>query len=157
MTKFEVGKIYKCVNNFGDREMFKVLKRNDKNLWTVFVTEDGREYDLDFKYRKIKTTEEWVGEDQACEYITFPIGIMGIRFDATDVVDNYDEIVENTKKKEEKKKAEKEARVQVQAEELKAFLKENNITLEFAEKIANGMCAFNSNVIEAVRRESKKN
>ena len=155
MTKFEVGKIYKCVNNFGDREMFKVLKRNDKNLWTIFVTEGGREYDLDFKYRKIKTTEEWMGEDQACEYVTFPIGITGIRFDATDVIDNYDEIVENTKKKEEKKKAEKEARVQAQAEELRAFLNENNITLEFAEKIADGMRVFSSSVIEAVREESR--
>ena len=155
MTKFEVGKIYKCVNNFGDREMFRVLKRNNKNIWTIFVTEDGREYDLDFKYRKIKTTEDWAGEDQACEYVTFPIGIMGVRFDATDVIDNYDEIVENAKKKEEKKKAEKEARIQAQTEELKNFLRENNITLEFAEKIENGMRMFSSNVIEAVREESR--
>ena len=156
MIKFEVGKIYNCNHSFGDREMFKVLKRNDKNIWTVFVTEDGREYDLDFKYRKIKTTEEWASEDQACEYVTFPVGITGIRFDATDVVDNYDEIVENAKKKEEKKRTEKEAKIQAQAEELKVFLKENNITLEFAEKIADGMRRFGSNVIEGVREELSK-
>ncbi len=154
MIKFEVGKIYRCNGVLGDREMFKVLKRNDKNLWTVFVTEDGREYDLDFTYRKIKTTD-WLHGDENYEYVTFPVGIPGLTFNATNIVDNYDEIVENAKKKEEKKKAEKEARIQAQAEELKNFLKENNITLEFAEKIENGMRMFSSNVIEAVREESR--
>ncbi len=152
MIKFEVGKIYRCSGVFGDREMFKVLKRNDKNLWTIFVTEDGREYSLDFTYRKIKTTD-WLHEDENYEYVTFPVGIPGLNFNAKDVVDNYEEIVENTKKKNEQRKADTLARLTEQAEELRVFLKENNITLEFAEKIASGMCMFGSDVVRMVRED----
>lgn len=153
MIKFEVGKIYRCSSVLGDREMLRVLKRNDKNLWTVFVTEDGREYDLDFTYRKIKTTD-WLHEDENYEYVTFPVGIPGLTFNATSVVDNYDEIVENTKKKREQRKADTLARLAEKAEELKTFLKENNTTLEFAEKIANEMCMFGSDVVRMVREDS---
>ncbi len=145
MIKFEVGKIYR--NRDGDGYL-RVTKRTETRIYSEFITLEKHTYDLDFKYRKIDVWND-------CEHIHFPIGLCGELYSAENLVteEEFNTLCENCKKKQEEAKAESEARIESQAKQFSAFLKEKGISLDLAMEIAEFISNISYEAIERVRKE----
>ena len=126
MAQFEVGKVY---TNRHD-SYIRIKRRTDKTVVSVFLNSRGEEYDLGFKYRKVQ-------KFRGVESIYFPIGIGGESFSADEVVEDFDAIVKAELARQEAATEKCKQRVINDAQRLRDFLAEHNISYDLMFECSN--------------------
>lgn len=152
MVKFEVGKIYAKKCSFRATHVsyyIRVTKRNDTTIWFEELLLDGRVFTPSRPYRRVK---EWDGKeyigDNGCNETVY----------ADDEARESDwemKVLEG--KMEQKREEDKLAkRLRDEADSLRKWLKENNISLADAVKIHKRMMGVNNGTIEMLKQEEQE-
>lgn len=152
MIKFEAGKIYAKRSRYDyDRTAYyiRVTKRNDTTVWFEELLLDGRVFTPDRPYRRVKewNGKEYIGDNGANETIW-----------ADDEARESDwEIEVHERKMKQKREEDKLAkRIRVEADALREWLKENNVSLADAIKIHERMMGVNNDAIEMLKQEEQE-
>lgn len=152
MIKFEAGKIYAKRSRYDyDRTAYyiRVTKRNDTTVWFEELLLDGRVFTPDRSYRRVKKWDgkEYIGDDGCNETVW-----------ADDEARKSDwEMNVHEWKMEQKREEDKLAkRLRAEADALREWLKENNVSLADAIKIHERMMGVNNVAIEMLKQEEQE-
>lgn len=152
MIKFEVGKIYakRSQHSHARTEYYiRVIKRNDTSVWFEELLLDGRVFTPDRSYRRVKKWDgkEYIGDDWCNETVW-----------ADDEARKSDwEMNVHEWKMEQKREEDKLAkRLRAEADALREWLKENNVSLADAIKIHERMMGVNNVAIEMLKQEEQE-
>ena len=152
MIKFEVGKIYARKSQYSNARTeyyIRVTKRNDTSVWFEELLLDGRVFTPDRHYRRVKKWDgkEYIGDDGCNETVW-----------ADDEARESDwEMDVHERKMAQKREEDKLAkRIRVEAESLRDWLKENNVSLADAIKIHERMMGVNNAAIEMLKQEEQE-
>ena len=151
MIKFETGKIYakRSQHRYARTEYYiRVTKRNNTTVWFEELLLDGRVITPDRPYRRVK---EWNGKeyigDNGCNETVW----------ADDEASETAWEMEVSERKAEEKRMEKqrEKHIRAEADKLRDWLKENNVTLSDAVKIHNRMMGVSTDVIKILQADEE--
>lgn len=152
MVKFEVGKIYAKKCSFRATHVsyyIRVTKRNDTTIWFEELLLDGRGFTSSRPYRRVKEWDgkEYIGDNGANETVY-----------ADDEVRESDwEMEVHERKMAQKREEDKLAkRIRSEADALREWLKENNVSLADAIKIHERMMGVNNDAIEMLKQEEQE-
>ena len=150
MIKFETGKIYAKRRSFNKVYIdyyIRVTKRNNTTVWFEGLLLNGRVITPNRPYRRVK---EWDGKeyigDYSCETIY-----------ADDVASEtaWEQEVIERKAEEKLMEKQREKRLRTEADQLREWLNENNVTLADAVKIHNRMMSVSTDVIKILQADEE--
>ena len=152
MIKFEVGKIYAKKRSF-DKVLvdyyIRITKRNNTTVWFEELLLDGRVITPDRPYRRVKEWDgkEYIGDDGGCLTVY-----------ADNVASEIAWEMEVGERKAEEKLMEKQRKkcIRAEADSLRDWLKENNVSLADAIKIHARMMGVNNAAIEMLKQEEQE-
>lgn len=152
MIKFEVGKIYAKKRSFDKvfvEYYIRITKRNNTTVWFEELLLDGRVITPDRPYRRVK---EWDGK----EYIGDDGGCLTVYADNVASEIAWEMEVSERKAEEKLMEKQREKRLRTEADQLREWLKENNVSLADAVKIHERMMGVNSDVIKILKQEEQE-
>lgn len=151
MIKFETGKIYAKKRYFNKVYIdyyIRVTKRNNTTVWFEELLLDGRVITPNRSYRRVKewNGKEYIGDDGGCLTVY-----------ADDVVSETAWEMEVSERKAEEKlmKKQREKHLRAEADQLREWLKGNNVTLSDAVKIHNRMMSVSTDVIKILQADEE--
>lgn len=151
MIKFETGKIYAKKRSFDKAYIdyyIRVTKRNNTTVWFEKLLLDGRVITPDRPYRRVK---EWNGK----EYIGDDWGCLTVYADDVASETAWEMEVSERKAEEKLMKKQREKHLRAEADKLRDWLKENNVTLSDAVKIYNRMVRVSNDVIQLLQTDEE--
>ena len=151
MIKFETGKIYAKKRSFDKAYIdyyIRVTKRNNTTVWFEKLLLDGRVITPDRPYRRVK---EWNGK----EYIGDDGGYLTVYADDVASEPAWEQEVSEWKAEEKRMKKQREKHIRAEADKLRDWLKENNVTLSDAVKIHNRMMGVSTDVIKILQADEE--